>query len=79
MGGLISRLRRVLVMDVDLSVVCVVFWSWTCSYREFASNFARALPRRIGRTKGGLNLKLYAVYDGIGHALFGHGIAARIL
>jgi hypothetical protein len=20
---------------VDLSVVCVVFWPWTCSYREF--------------------------------------------
>ena len=35
MGGLIGRLRRVLVMDVDLSVVCVVFWPWTCSYREF--------------------------------------------
>ena len=51
MGGLIGRLRRVLVMDVDLSVVCVVFWSWTWTYQSFASCFGhgRRLISRLRR------------------------------
>jgi hypothetical protein len=50
MGGLIGRLRRVLVMDVDLSVVCVVFWSWTWTYQSFASCFGhgRAVIGSLG-------------------------------
>ena len=43
----------------------------SCSARRTAASLLKkgAVPRRIGRTKGGLNSKLHAVCDGQGRSL----------
>jgi len=71
MGDIIvtARLRSESLQDVPVAIAALGF-AEIGKYNSISiESITRAVPRRIGRTKGGLNSKLHAVCDGQGRPL----------
>ena len=65
--GLIERTGRSARLLIDAPLLK--------AHRTTASLLKKAFPRHIGRTKGGLNSKLHALYDGVGRLQNRHAVA----
>ena len=68
--GVFNRIFAALAAGSDSDETLMIDATHLKAHRTAASLFEKGpIPRRIGRTKGGLNSKLHAVCDGVGRPI----------